>query len=101
VFGMTDPFDLVLEQQFTPFEFHNFQIIDRGMRLAIVYFFVECPVLLFKFRKMRLHRHAECLLNLWIVMMMFGSLIWHALKKRYLIKIVYPQWGARATVKRG
>jgi hypothetical protein len=61
---MTDPFDLVLEQQFTPFEFHNFQIIDRGMRLAIVYFFVECPVLLFKFRKMRLHRHAECLLNL-------------------------------------
>jgi len=74
-FGVTDPLDLVLDQQFTPFEFNNFQIIDSGMRLAIVYFFVECPVLFFKFRKMRLHRHAECLLNLWVLMMKFGSLL--------------------------
>ena len=55
---------LVLEQQFTPFEFNNFQIIDRGMGLAIADPIADGPVLLLKFRKMRLHRHTECLLNL-------------------------------------
>jgi hypothetical protein len=45
-------FDLVLQQQFTPFEFQHLQIIGRGVRLAIVYLFVERPVLFLKFRKM-------------------------------------------------
>jgi hypothetical protein len=66
---MPEALDLVLQQELSPFEFRNFQIIDRGVRLAIVYFFAECPVLLLKFRKMRLHRHAGCLLNLWFLMM--------------------------------
>jgi hypothetical protein len=62
---MPKAFDLVLQQQFTPFEFNNFQIIDRRMRLAIGYSLFDRPVLFFEFREMRLHRHAECLLNPW------------------------------------
>jgi hypothetical protein len=55
---LAEALDLVLQQQFTSFEFHNLQVIDRGMRLAIVYLFVERPVLFLKFREMGLHRHA-------------------------------------------
>ena len=72
VLVVPETLDLVLQQQFSSFQFRNFQIIDRGMRLAIVYLFAECPVLLFKFRKMRLHRHTECHLNLWVLMMMLA-----------------------------
>jgi len=60
-----DTLDLVLYQQFPTFEFYDFQIIDRGMRLAIVDLFFEGLVLLLEFRKVRLHRHAVCLLNQW------------------------------------
>jgi hypothetical protein len=61
--GVTQSFDFVLDQQFTSFEFYNFQIVGRGMREAIMDLFVERLMLLFEFRKMRLHRHALCLLN--------------------------------------
>jgi hypothetical protein len=36
------------------------------MGQAIVDFFLECLMLLFQFREVRLHRHAECLLNQWL-----------------------------------
>jgi hypothetical protein len=64
---MAKALDLVLHQQFLPLEFHDSQIIDRGMGQAIVDFVFECPVTLFQFRKVRLHRHAGCLLNLWLL----------------------------------
>jgi hypothetical protein len=58
--------NLVLHQQFFPFEFYDFEVIDRGMGQAIVDFLFERLVLFFKFHKMRLHRHAACLLNQWL-----------------------------------
>jgi hypothetical protein len=61
-----EPLDLVLHLQFSTLEFHYFQIIDRGMGQAIVDFLFECPVPFFQFRKVRLHRHAVCLLNQWL-----------------------------------
>jgi hypothetical protein len=50
--------------QFTTLEFDNLQIIDRGMDQAFVDFVLECLMFFFEFRKVRLHRHAACLLNL-------------------------------------
>jgi len=35
------PLDLVLYLQFSPFEFHYFQVIDRGMSQAFVDFVLE------------------------------------------------------------
>jgi hypothetical protein len=61
---MPQTLDLVLYLQFATLEFHNFQIIDRGMGQAIVDLFFECLMPFFEFRKVRLHRHAACLLNL-------------------------------------
>jgi hypothetical protein len=55
--------DFVFQVKFTPFELYYFQVINRGMDQAFVYFTFERLVLLFEFRKMRLHRHAVCLLN--------------------------------------
>jgi hypothetical protein len=64
-FGVAQPFDLILDQQFPSFELHDSQIIDRGMCQAIVDFSLKRLVLFFQFRKVRLHRHAACLLNTW------------------------------------
>jgi hypothetical protein len=64
---MAKPFYLVLHLQFSTLEFQDCQIIDRGMGQAIVDFVFECPMPLFQFRKVRLHRHAACLLNLWLL----------------------------------
>jgi hypothetical protein len=63
---MAQPFDLVLHLQFTSFEFHDSQIIDRGMGQAFGDFIFERLMFLFQFRKVRLHRHAVCLLNQWL-----------------------------------
>ena len=63
---MTQPFDLVLYLQFAAFEFHDFQIIDRGMGQAFGNFVFERLMSFFQFRKVRLHRHAVCLLNQWL-----------------------------------
>jgi hypothetical protein len=63
---LPEPLDLVLHLQFLTLEFHDFQIIDRGMCQAIIDFFLERLMLLFQFREVRLHRHAECLLNQWL-----------------------------------
>jgi hypothetical protein len=60
------PLDLVLDQQFLTLEFHDFQVIDRGMGQAFVDFAFERLMLFFKFRKVRLHLHAACLLNQWL-----------------------------------
>ncbi len=59
-------FDLVLYQQFFTLELHDFQVIDRGMGQAFVDFLLERLVPFFEFRKVRLHRHAACLLNQWL-----------------------------------
>jgi hypothetical protein len=58
------PLDLLLHQQFTAFQFYDFQVIDRGMSQAVTDFTFEGLVTLLQFREMRLQRHAECLLNL-------------------------------------
>jgi hypothetical protein len=58
--------DLVLHQQLFPLEFYDFQVIDRGMGQAIVDFLFKCLMLFLEFRKVRLHRHAACLLNQWL-----------------------------------
>jgi len=63
---MPEAFDLVFYQQFFTLEFYDFQVIDRGMRQAIVNFSFERLMLFFEFRKVRLHRHAACLLNQWL-----------------------------------
>jgi hypothetical protein len=63
---MPQTLDFVLQQQFTTLEFYNFQVIDRGVGQAIVDFAFECLMLFFEFRKVRLHRHAGCLLNQWL-----------------------------------
>jgi hypothetical protein len=60
---MPQTLDLVLEVQFSTLELYNFQVIDRGMDQAIVDFTLERLMLLFEFSKVRLHRHAVCLLN--------------------------------------
>ena len=67
---MSQPFDLVLDQELFSLEFHHLEIVDGGVGLAIVDLLFEGLMLLFEFRKMRLHRHAECLLNLWFLMML-------------------------------
>jgi len=58
--------DLVLHQQLFSLKFYDFQVIDRGVGQAIVDFFFKCLMLFLKFRKVRLHRHAACLLNQWL-----------------------------------
>src|SRR4029077_15682735 len=63
---MTEPFDLILQLQFSPFEFHYSQVIDRGMGQAFGDFVFEGLMSFFQFRKVRLHRHAVCLLNQWL-----------------------------------
>jgi hypothetical protein len=63
---MAQPFDLVLHLQFSSFEFHNSQVIDRGMGQAFGDFFFERLMSFLQFRKVRLHRHAVCLLNQWL-----------------------------------
>jgi len=63
---MTQLFDLVLHLQFAPLELHNSQVIDRGMGQAFGNFIFERLMPFFQFRKMRLHRHAVCLLNQWL-----------------------------------
>jgi hypothetical protein len=60
---MPQTLDLVLQLQFTTLEFHDFQVIDRGMDQAIVDFAFERLMPFFEFRKVRLHRHSGCLLN--------------------------------------
>jgi hypothetical protein len=60
---MAQSLDLFLYLQFTAFEFYDYQVIDRGMGQAIRYFVLECLMTSFEFRKMRLQRHAVCLLN--------------------------------------
>ena len=64
---MPEPFDLVLHLQFLTLKLHNSQIIDRGVGQAFVDFLLERLVLLFELREMRLHRHAVCLLNQWLL----------------------------------
>jgi len=63
---MAQSLDLVLYQQFTTFKFHYSQVIDRGMGQAFVKFVLKRLMPFFQFRKVRLHRHAVCLLNQWI-----------------------------------
>jgi hypothetical protein len=63
---MPKALDLVLYLQFATLEFHDFQVIDRGMGQAVVDFLFECLVPFFEFRKVRLHRHTACLLNQWL-----------------------------------
>jgi hypothetical protein len=58
--------DLILYQQLFPLELYDFQVIDRGVGQAIVDFFFKCLMLFLEFRKVRLHRHAACLLNQWL-----------------------------------
>jgi hypothetical protein len=57
------PLDLVLHLQFLTLKLHDFQIIDRGMGKALIDFVFVCLMLFFKFRQVRLHRHAICLLK--------------------------------------
>jgi hypothetical protein len=59
--------DFVLYLQLSPFQFHDSQIIDRGVGQTFVDFVFQGPVLFFQFRKVRLHRHLRCLLNPWIL----------------------------------
>jgi hypothetical protein len=63
---MAQPFDLVLHLQFATFEFHDSQIIDRWMGQAFGDFVFQCLMSSLQFRKVRLHRHAVCLLNQWL-----------------------------------
>ena len=63
---MPEPLDLFLHEQFLALEFHDFQIIDRRMGQAFCDFFFECLMPFFEFGKVRLQRHAECLLNQWL-----------------------------------
>src|SRR5579885_600787 len=65
-FAVAQPLDLVLHLQFLTLELHNLQVIDRGVGQAFVDFGFERLMLFFQFREMRLHRHAACLLNLWL-----------------------------------
>jgi hypothetical protein len=60
---MAQALDLFLNLQFTAFEFHDFQVIDRGMGQAIGDFVFERLMTFLKFREVRLQRHAVCLLN--------------------------------------
>jgi hypothetical protein len=55
---LAETLDLVFQQQFATFEFQHFQIVYRGVRLAIVDSMFERLVFFFEFREMRLHRHA-------------------------------------------
>jgi hypothetical protein len=64
--AVAQPLDFVLHLQLFTLELHDFQIIDRGVRQAFIDFLVERLMLLFEFRKVRLHRHAACLLNQWL-----------------------------------
>jgi hypothetical protein len=63
---MAQPFDLVFHMQFASFEFHYSQVIDRGMVQAFGDFVFKYLMPSFQFRKVRLHRHAVCLLNQWL-----------------------------------
>src|SRR5579885_2936370 len=56
---LAQPFDLVLDLQFLALEFHDLQIIHRGMTQAFADLLFECPMLPFQFRKVRLQRHAH------------------------------------------
>lgn len=60
------PFNFVLNLQFPPLEFHDFQVIDRGMSKAFIELVFERLMPFLQFRKVRLHRHAICLLNQWL-----------------------------------
>ena len=60
---MSQPFDLVLHKELFAFQLHHLEIVDSGVGLAVVYLIFEGLMLLFEFRKMRLHRHVRCLLN--------------------------------------
>jgi hypothetical protein len=63
---MTYPLYLVLHLQFATLELHNSQVIDRWMGQAFGDFVFERLMLSLQFRKVRLHRHAVCLLNQWL-----------------------------------
>lgn len=63
---LAEPRDFVLYQQFTTFELHDFQVIDRGMVQALTDLGLKRLMPLLQFRKVRLHRHATCLLNPWL-----------------------------------
>jgi hypothetical protein len=63
VTDVTESLDFVLQMQFSAFQFHDFEVIDRGVGQAIRDFDFEGLVAFHKFREVRLHRHAECLLN--------------------------------------
>ncbi len=63
---MPQALDLVFYQKFLPFEFYDLQIVDPAMGQAVCYFFFKRLVPFFEFRKVRLHRHAVCLLNQWL-----------------------------------
>jgi hypothetical protein len=62
----TQALDFVLYLQFSPLEFHYFQVIDRWVSQAFVYFVFKRLMSFLQFRKVRLHRHAVCLLNQWL-----------------------------------
>jgi hypothetical protein len=62
----TQSLDLVFYLQFSPLEFHDFKVIDRWMGQAFIDFVFECLMSFLQFRKVRLHRHAVCLLNQWL-----------------------------------
>jgi hypothetical protein len=54
--------DLVLQLQFSPLQFHDFQVIRGWMGKCFVDFVFQRSVLLFQFRKMRLNCHVAFLL---------------------------------------
>jgi hypothetical protein len=62
---MAQPLDLILHLQFATFELHDSQVIDRWMGQAFGNFVFERLMSSLQFRKVRLHRHAVCLLNQW------------------------------------
>jgi hypothetical protein len=63
---MTYPLDLVLHLQFATLELHDSHIINRWMGQAFGDFVFERLMFSLQFRKVRLHRHAVCLLNQWL-----------------------------------
>jgi hypothetical protein len=58
------PRDLVLDVQFAPLQFHNFQTVRRRMGKRFADFLLERLVPSFEFRKMRLDRHLAASLRL-------------------------------------
>jgi hypothetical protein len=55
--------DLFFHLQFFSLEFADFEIVRPRMGQRFVDLILKSPMLLFEFRKVRLHRHAKCLLN--------------------------------------